>query len=148
METNNNNINMINKDNIDSIHNINSIEPKIITNTYYDNYSSKNNKKIDNFKTNKDHNYFSNNINESKTNNLKIFLKKLLVLSNIEGNFVRLFGIDKLWIPFLIKKIYFQLNFYHMFILYFYWDSLLFLKKILIGLHGESFYYYLLLFLF
>ncbi len=30
------------------------------------------------------------------------FLKKILILSNIEGNFVKIFGIDKLWIPILL----------------------------------------------
>ena len=36
---------------------------------------------------------------ESKTYR---FLRRLLILSNIEGNFIKIFSIDKLWIPLLI----------------------------------------------
>lgn len=109
---NNNDYENIEKKNIDNknIDELYNIEPKIITNTYYENYPVK-----DNLKYNKNtnlnnldykYNYSSNKINikESKMNN---FIKKLLILSNMEGNFVRIFGIDKLWIPILIflKKI-------------------------------------------
>lgn len=93
----------MNKDNID-------IEPKIITNTYYENYYNKN--KLDSNKYNyNNHNPISNNSNNYNLklnhNTLYTFLKKVLILSNIEGNFVRIFGIDKLWVPLLIylKKI-------------------------------------------
>lgn len=88
-----------------------NIEPKIITNTYYDNYHSKNNlKTIDlidqNLNTNFKNYNLSSNHNDERSNVYRFF-KKLLILSNIEGNFVRIFGIDKLWIPILlfIKKI-------------------------------------------
>jgi hypothetical protein len=57
--------------------------------------------------------YATNNLNEisNKVSNIESrthkFLKKLLILSNIEGSFIKIFGIDKLWIPLLLclKKI-------------------------------------------
>ena len=99
---------MDNNNNIDSL---NNIEPKIITNSYYSNYPNKNNllNKNNNYQYgDSDFNYnYKQMNNNSKNNFIHLFFKKLLVLSNIEGNFVKVFGIDKLWIPLLIfiKKI-------------------------------------------
>lgn len=111
--SNNNGSNNTNDtNNINHINNIDNIEPKIITNTYYNNYASKNNinnKQFSNLEKNMIYsNAGLNNIWEE--NKTQRFLKKLLILSNIEGNFVRIFGIDKLWIPILIylKKILLQ----------------------------------------
>jgi len=50
------------------------------------------------FYNDKDNNFLLNK-NESKTVR---FIKKLLIMSNIEGNFIKIFGIDKLWIPILL----------------------------------------------
>jgi len=98
--------------NINNLNNLNNIEPKIITNSYYDNYPKINNLFNNKYSNNIDnnYNYNSNLYNETNINNndkIYRFLKKLLILSNIEGNFVKIFGIDKLWIPLLIffKKI-------------------------------------------
>ena len=85
------------KDNID---NIDKNDNKYNENKYNDNKQH-----LDIYKTNINH-YSSNNIiqAESKTHR---FLKRLLILSNVEESFVKIFGIDKLWIPLLLylKKI-------------------------------------------
>ena len=94
--------------NIDNI----KIEPTIITNSYYDNY----NKNNDNIINNKSTNLFQHNNNNNNNNNnlhnyansnynkntLSSILKKILILMNIENNFIKIFGIDKLIIPLLI----------------------------------------------
>jgi hypothetical protein len=106
MDNNNNDIN-------NNINNFDNLEPKIITNTYYNNYSSKNNTNNNKQLTNLDKKLIYSSIglnNTSEENKTLQLLKKILILSNIEGNFVRIFGIDKLWIPILIylKKILLQ----------------------------------------
>ncbi len=94
-----------------NIDNLNNIEPKIITNSYYSNYPNKNNltnNNNNNYEYNNNLNYsYKQNYSNRDNNKTHLFLKKLLILSNIEGNFVKIFGIDKLWIPLLIflKKI-------------------------------------------
>lgn len=52
--------------------------------------------------TNKIFNKELHNLSNDSNNKIQKFLKKLLVLSNIESNFVKIFGIDKLWIPLLL----------------------------------------------
>jgi len=93
-----------------NINNLNNIEPKIITNSYYTNYPNKNNlnNRNYNYENNNNLNYsYKQNYSNHDIKMTNLFLKKLLILSNIEGNFVKIFGIDKLWIPLLIffKKI-------------------------------------------
>jgi len=95
---NNNNNNDINN----NIINFDNVEPKIIANT-------NNNKQL----TNLDKKLIYSNVglnNISEKNKTQQFIKKILILTNIEDNFVRIFGIDKLWIPILIylKKILLQ----------------------------------------
>lgn len=87
-----------------NIEELDYMEPKIITNTYYDNYPNKNNYKMNkNYNnSNNNYNFSSKKINNNDESRVYRFLKKLLILSNIEGNFVRIFGVDKLWIPILI----------------------------------------------
>jgi hypothetical protein len=82
-------------DNDNNIDNLNNIEPRIITNSYYSNYPNKNNlsNKNNNYQYgdsdfNYNYNYKQMN-NDYKNNFLHLFFKKLLVLSNIEGNFVK-----------------------------------------------------------
>jgi hypothetical protein len=82
---------------------LNNFEPTIIKNSYYSNYSKK--KSNQNFPL--ENNIYNNNLNnDEETNILFQFFKKLFILSNIEGNIVKIFGIDKIWIPLLmlIKK--------------------------------------------
>lgn len=111
-----------NNDNNYNLDELSNIEPKIISNNYYDNYpknkfSYKENNYDDYkyfnsnnpYKSTKYNNVYDNKYNDSNQNiNYTYnFLKKLLILSNIEGNFVKIFSVDKLWIPILmfIKKI-------------------------------------------
>jgi hypothetical protein len=47
-------------------------------------------------------NFISNEININESSKTQKFLKKLLILSNIESNFIKIFSIDKLLIPLLL----------------------------------------------
>lgn len=82
-----------------NINNINNIDNKSKTNI---NKSNNSDNSINNSYKNR-----GISINIDNNYKLKKILKKLLILSNIEGNFVKIFGIDKLWITILIfiKKI-------------------------------------------
>jgi hypothetical protein len=74
------------KDNIDNLNNdMNKLNDNNKCNSHTD-------------KHNNNGNFLLNNT-ESKTQR---FIKKLLIMSNIEGNFIKIFGIDKLWIPILL----------------------------------------------
>ena len=99
-----NNIN----NNINNNENI-KIEPTIITNSYYDNYNKNNlnNNQYTNQYTNQNNNipttnYQHNITNSENKNTIFNIFKKILILMNIENNFIKIFGIDKLIIPLLI----------------------------------------------
>ncbi len=123
--------NNYNGDIVDIIKNIeNNEEPKIVTNTYYENYKNENielNPNIDfnnnelknkytysssnpysNVKTNPINNsnqnpytsYYTGSTNNSKNEFVEI-LKQLFILLNVKGNVIRIFGLDKIMVPLL-----------------------------------------------
>ena len=99
---------MINNDNDDDkINKEINFEPTIITNSYYDNYSNKNvfqnnydkNKQTEYINYTNNPSYLTNNNNKQK---MYQCIKKLYYILNIEGNFIKIFGLDKIIVPFLI----------------------------------------------
>ena len=104
---------MINNDNYNNddakINKENNFEPTIITNSYYDNYNNNNIFKNDNNKHKQNTNYANNpsfflhdNNNNSNKQIIYQSIKKLYYILNIEGNIIKIFGLDKIIAPFLI----------------------------------------------